>query len=575
MDYTIRIGGAAGQGLQTIGGLLTKLFSRSGYHVFTHQDYMSRIRGGHNYYQIRFANKEIMSSREKVDILIALDANTIDVHKESLNDYGIIAYDSGHIKKSFDSNEFLDIPFDEIAMKDGGDIITSNTVAVGAVLGMLGMELSLFEEIISEILYKKGEDVINSNRNAAKAGYSYAVNECTECRFTVSSEKRESLMLINSSQAVGLGSLVSGCKFYSAYPMTPSTGIMIYLASKAKEYGLVVEQAEDEISAINMALGASFGGVRAMTGSSGGGFALMVEGVSLAEITELPIVIAEVQRPGPATGLPTRTEQGDLLFVLFTGHGEFPRVVFAPGSPEQAVYLTNRAFEISEKYQIPVFIMSDQYLADSEWTFRGLDINRLVYNDYRLRETELKAQSSYKRYAYTETGVSPLAVPGVSKHLVVVDSDEHDEEGHIVEEADIRINMVEKRLSKKLPLIRKEMEPPLFYGKENPEVVLVGWGSTYGVIKDAVDHLSDSHNLAMLHFSDLYPFPLTDKFDFMKVLKEAKFTISIENNASGQFAYFMKAETGYDFHASIHKNDGRPFILEGLIGEINGYITRV
>ncbi len=258
--------------------------------------------------------------------------------------------------------------------------------------------------------------------------------------------------------------MASGLKFYSAYPMTPSTGIMNYIADKEEEYGIIVEQAEDEISAINMALGASFAGVRAMTGTSGGGFALMVEGLSLAGMTETPIVIALGQRPGPATGLPTRTEQGDLQFALYTAHGEFPRVIFAPGTPEQAFYLTNRAFDIAEKYQIPVIIIFDQYLADSQWTFNNFDLNRIKYTDYRLRGDAFKNLSEYKRHAFTQTGVSPLGVPGDAKHLVVTDSDEHDEEGHIVEDAETRIKMLDKRLFKKLPLIKQEIEPPVLYG---------------------------------------------------------------------------------------------------------------
>ncbi len=260
------------------------------------------------------------------------------------------------------------------------------------------------------------------------------------------------------------------CKFYSGYPMTPSTGILDYMASRAEEYNLVVEQAEDEIAAINMAIGASFAGVRAMTGSSGGGFALMVEGLSLAGMTETPIVIAEMQRPGPATGLPTRTEQADLLFVLHAAHGEFPRVIFEPGTPEQAFYLTNKAFELAEKYQIPVFIQSDQYLVDTEWTYEHFDLERLIYKDYRLRQKDLEGVEDYKRFKYTDTGISPLAVPGESgKHLVVADSDEHDEEGHIIEDGETRIKMVQKRLLKKMPLIRKEIEAPLLYGDSSPK----------------------------------------------------------------------------------------------------------
>ncbi|HLC15930.1 MAG TPA: 2-oxoacid:acceptor oxidoreductase subunit alpha [Thermodesulfovibrionia bacterium] len=575
MDYTIRIGGQAGQGLQTIGGALAKAFSRSGFHVFTHQDYMSRIRGGHNFYQIRFSSKELTATKDTVDVLVALDLNTIEIHRSTLlGANGIILYDADFIKKSFDGPEFLNIPFEKIAVEKGQSKIMANSVATGAVLGMFGLDILIFEEILKETLRKKGEEVIEKNILLAKVGFDYAVEHCSRCRaFEVAQpDSAKRLMLIDGTNAIGLAALMSGCKFYSAYPMTPSTGVFSYIASKAKEYGIVVEQVEDEIASINMAIGASFGGVRAMTGSSGGGFALMVEGVSLAGMTETPVVIYESQRPGPATGFPTRTEQGDLLFVLHAGHGEFPKVIFAPGTPEQAFYLTNKAFDLAEKFQIPVFIQSDQYLADSEWTFESFDMSRLVYKDYRLRGQALEELADYKRHAFTDTGISPLAIPGQSKHLVVTDSDEHDEEGHIVEDAETRVKMVHKRLLKKLPLIKLEIEPPLFYGSNQPEVIIAGFGSTYGVMKEAVDLLSKDKNIAMLHFSEVYPFPLLNKFDYISVLKSAKLTICVENNATGQFAWLFKAETGYEFDKKINKYDGRPFTTEGLTGELNACI---
>ncbi|MDA8339429.1 MAG: 2-oxoacid:acceptor oxidoreductase subunit alpha, partial [Nitrospiraceae bacterium] len=558
---------------------LARVFSRAGYHIFTHQDYESRIRGGHNFFHIRFSDKPIMASREKIDILVALDKESIGQHENELSEYGQIIYDSATLKQKHEKSYFLDVPFVNLAVEHGGNKIMANTVATGAVLGMLGMELDILLEIIKDTFKKKGEDIIKANVNAAMAGHDYAVKECIKCSFDIRGglvgetlSPPRGKMLIAGNDAIGLGAIASGCKFYSAYPMTPSTGIMLYVASKAKEYGIVIEQAEDEIAAINMALGASFAGVRAMTGSSGGGFALMVEGLSLAAMTETPIVIALAQRPGPATGLPTRTEQAELQFALYTSHGEFPRVIFAPGTPEQAFYLTNKAFDIAEKYQIPVFILTDQYLADSQWTFDGFDLSRIKYTDYRLKGDSFKNLAEYKRHSFTDNGVSPLGVPGDAKHLVVTDSDEHDEEGHIVEDAETRIKMVNKRLFKKLPLIRKEIEPPSIYGHSNPEIVIVGWGSTYGVMKEAVDELSANWDIAMLHFSEIYPFPPTNKFNYLNVLKSAKMTICAENNATGQFARLMRAETGYTFNRLINRFDGRPFTLESLIGEIDALI---
>ena len=586
MDYSIKIGGEAGQGIQTIGETLARVFSRAGYHVFTHQDYESRIRGGHNFFQIRFSDKPVMSSREKIDILVAFDRESMTLHEKELSENGQIIYDSATsgILKQVQNDDaprselrtpnFLDIPFGKLAVEHGGSKITANTVATGAVLGMIGMDPDILLNIIKDTFRKKGEDVIKANTFAAMAGHDFAVKQCVKCSFSAAPQSNPK-MLIAGIEAIGFGAVASGCKFYSAYPMTPSTGIMNYIAGKEKEYGIIVEQAEDEIAAINMALGASFAGVRAMTGTAGGGFALMVEGLSLAAMTETPVVIALGQRPAPATGLPTRTEQGDLNFALYAAHGEFPRVIFAPGTPEQAFYLTNKAFDIAEKYQIPAIVLFDTYLSDSEWTFDGFDLKKIKYIDYRLRGDAFKNLPAYKRHLFTDSGVSPLGVPGDSRHPVVTDSDEHDEEGHIVEDAGTRIKMVNKRLFKKLPLIKQEIEPPLFYGDSNPEIVIAGWGSTYGAMKESVDILSGERKIAMLHFSEIYPFPPINKFNYLNVLKNAKMTICIENNATGQFAKLMRTETGYEFKARINKYDGRPFTLDGLSGEINACIGRL
>jgi len=574
MDYTIKIGGEAGQGIQTIGDTLGLVFSRTGYHVFTHQDYESRVRGGHNFFQVRFSDHPVTASRDRVDIVVALDKDSIINYEKELTEFGQIIYDSASLKQQHDKPHFLDIPFEQLAIEHGGSKIMANTVAVGAVLGMIGMDLEVLIAILKDTFKKKGEEVIKQNTALAMAGHDYAVKECIKCSF-VAAPLSKPKMLIAGSDAIGLGAVASGCKFYSAYPMTPSTGIMNYIAGKEEEYGIIVEQAEDEIAAINMALGASFAGTRAMTGTSGGGFALMVEGLSLAAMTETPVVIVLGQRPGPATGLPTRTEQGELQFALYTAHGEFPRVIFAPGTPEEAFYLTNKAFDLAEKYQIPVIILTDQYLADSQWTFDGFDTSRLKYTDYRLRGEAFEKLSDYKRHAFTDNGVSPLAVPGDAKHVVVTDSDEHDEEGHIIEDALTRAKMVEKRIFKKLPNITREIAPPLLYGKPDPEVVLVGWGSTFGVMKEAADLLSNEQKIAVLHFSELYPFPSTDTFDYLKILKNANLSICIENNATGQFARLMRAETGYEFSARINRYDGRPFTLESLTGEIHVHLGRL
>jgi 2-oxoglutarate ferredoxin oxidoreductase subunit alpha len=412
MDYTVKIGGEAGQGVQTVGALLAAAFSRTGYHVFSHQDYESRVRGGHNFYQLRVSEKPVTASRASLDLVIALDEPSIRLNRSSLTPSGAIAYDSETIGKTVKGPALVDIPFRRLAREAGGNAIMANTVATGAALGMLGMELTVLEELLAETFRKKGEEVISGNIRSARVGFKHARQHCSRCRFEPARPEAGPKVLLTGSEAAALGALASGLQFYAAYPMTPSTGIFNTVAARASDMGVVVEQAEDEIAAINMALGASFAGVRSATGSSGGGFALMVEGLSLAGMTETPVVIFEMQRPGPATGLPTRTEQGDLLFVLHAGHGEFPRVLLAPGSPREALFLTNKAFDLSEKYQVPVFVVMDQYLADTQWTYDRIDPKGLVYKDYRLRAERFASRKSYRRHALTRSGVAGRAGRG-------------------------------------------------------------------------------------------------------------------------------------------------------------------
>lgn len=576
MEYSIRVGGEAGQGLLSIGNALAKILSRHGCHVFTHQDYMSRIRGGHNFYQIRFSDSPVSASKEMVDVLLALDMHSIESHRHDVRAGGKIVYDAATLGEKFSGQEFVDIPMARIIEERGADQIMVNSVAVGAILGLFGLDVDLYATITRSTMQKKGEGVIATNIAVAQAGIDYArQNYPAIDSLGGITSKSGGKMLITGNQAIGFGALVSGCKFFAAYPMSPSTSIMQYVADKALKYGIVVEQAEDEIAAINMALGASYGGVRAMTATSGGGFALMTEGVSLAGITEMPVVIAEVQRPGPATGLPTRTEQGDLFFVIHGGHGEFPRVVLTPGTPEQAFYLTNKAFHLAEKYQIPVVIQSDQYLADSEWTFSGFTMECLLNEDFRLRDRALQEMPSYKRYAQSVNGISPLAVPGASRHLVAVDSDEHDEDGHIIEDAQTRVAMVEKRLHKKMSHLRQEITIPTYFGDKQATAVLVGYGSTFGVLQEACAQLNLDHRVGFLHFAEVWPFPLLEKFDYLALLKQARLTICVENNASGQFAKLMRMETGFEFAVHINKCDGRPFLLDTLLGEIYEHLRKL
>lgn len=573
MDITIKIGGEAGQGIQTIGDLLSDILTSQGLYVFTNQDYESRIRGGHNFYQIRVGERELGAPKKDVDILVALDSLSINLHEGELKRDGQVLYDSRSIGKRIEKPNFLDVPFEPLAKEAQAPKVSMNVVAVGALCGMLSVDFGVMERVIGKVFSKKGDEIVKRNILAAKNGFEYAKKNCKTCSIVLPPPKRPKIQ-ISGTEAIALGAVASGLKFYSAYPMTPSTGILNVVAEHSQRFGIVVEQAEDEIAAINMVIGASFAGVRSMTATSGGGFALMVEGLSLAAMTETPVVLVLAQRPSPATGLPTRYEASDLLFALFAGHGEFPRIIFAPKDPKEALYLTNKAFDLSEKYQVPAIILSDQYLADSKWSYDSFDLTKLVYNDYRLRGDQLKKLDSYKRHRFTETGVSELAVPGESSHLVITDSDEHDEEGHISEDRINRIRMVEKRNFKKLPHIMAEMNDPIYFGDPEADVIFLSFGTISGILKEALSELAPDYKLGMFHFSEIYP--IDPQRSWVRSLKDGKkILISVEQNSKGQLSKYLRMETGLEIKESIRRFDGRPYTVDELREEILDYVRRL
>jgi 2-oxoglutarate ferredoxin oxidoreductase subunit alpha len=428
-------------------------------------------------------------------------------------------------------------------------------IAVGILLKIFGETLVGADQILSTFVK---EQYLEVNRNALAEGHQIA-----ETRFPHRKGTYADRMLISGSHAVALGALAAGLRFYSAYPMSPSTTIMEVLASFADEAGLVVEQAEDEIAAINMAIGASYAGARAMTGTSGGGFSLMVEALGLSGMGEIPLVVIDVQRPGPVTGLPTRTEQSDLKFVISASQGEFPRMVIALRNQEDSFYQTMRAFDLAERYQIPVILLSDQYIGDGTATVKPFDPKRVRVADI---ETQHDIEGEYLRYRYTENGVSPRLIPGKSKHLVAIDSDEHDERGWITESAEVRTQMMDKRM-KKMEAIRAELLEPEFIGPEDFDTLIVGWGSTWGPISEAVGLLNAEANgrFAALIFGDVYPLP--QKL-LMQKAKQASRLIHVEQNATGQLAGLIREETGLVFIGSILKYDGRQITAEEIVERI-------
>jgi len=554
MIYNILIGGAAGQGMETLASMLEKLLKRKGFEIFTLQDYMSRVRGGHNFFQIRFGNEEIDSHSNALDGIIALNKETIELHIKDLKDTGFVISDEDI---DYKDDKMYRLPLKELA-KTIGNPRVFGSVALGAILKLFNQDLSFVEALLRETFK---EEIAVQNLTAFETGFKQV-----SAKYDIKVKSKDESILINGNEAIALGALASGCKFYSAYPMTPSTSIMNYLASKIKEAEIVVEQAEDEIAAINMAIGASYAGARAMTGTSGGGFALMVEAVGLAAMQEVPLVIAEIQRPGPVTGLPTRTEQADLKFVISSTPGEIPKMVIALREPADAFYQTMRAFNLADKYQIPVILLGDQFLADSPRTVKPFDFNKVKIERY-LSDEDIAKKTEYKRYLLTKTGVSPRIVPGRTPgKTVLVDSDEHDEDGHITESAEVRIAMNDKRL-RKMDYLKEELIEPEFLGEEEFDTLLIGWGSLYSPIKEAVKLLNASGKTkyGALVFGDIWPLPtklLIDKASKTKTL------INIEQNATGQLAQIIRENTGIEIKSNILRYDGRPLCAEDIINKL-------
>lgn len=542
MKYNILIGGAAGQGMDTLSTLLERILKRKGYFMHSSKDYMSRVRGGHNFIQIRFGTEPVYSHWPVLDLVIALDKNTVDMHIDRLGEAGVILCDEAvEVKDS----RVRHIPTARIA-QEVNNSKASGSALIGAAIKVLGESIDIVEEVFNQKL--EGENA-GSNFLALVKGY-----EAVESIYTIPKPPADSSILINGNSAVALGALAGGLCFFASYPMTPATSIMGYLSRKQTEAGIVVEQVEDEISAVNMALGAAYAGARAMTATSGGGLALMVEGLSFQGVSEIPLVVVDSQRPGPSTGIATRTEQSDLDFVLTAGHGEFPRLVIALRNPVDAFYQTARALNIADKYRILVILLTDQYLADAADTIPPYDFEKVTIERHLTSGEELGGRD-YKSYELTGSGVSPRIIPGSIEGAVsIADSHEHDEYGHISESAAIRSAMMKKRM-KKLEGLLEELVEPDYFGDEAPMLLLVGWGSMYGPLREAVELLrQDNISVGALVFGDIYPLPVKL---LKKYMSYAKKLVNVEQNYTGQLARLIMQETGISTDHSILNYDGR------------------
>ncbi|MEN6379457.1 MAG: 2-oxoacid:acceptor oxidoreductase subunit alpha [Methanofastidiosum sp.] len=559
-DISIVLCGEAGQGIETIEDILTKILKDSRYNIFAVKEYMSRVRGGSNSTEIRVSQNPIRAYVDRIDLLFALSNKSLDHLKDRISENTIIFGDKEIIG---DIQKVIDIPLSKITKKIGSSVY-SNTVTAGVICGMLNVSEYEFRNFITKFFEKKGEPIINKNLEAVSEGFELA-KKIIESGVTIKVKKSEELsrdiskdILISGKDAVALGALAGGCNFISGYPMSPATGILSFMSTHSKEFEVVAEQSEDEISAINMAIGSWYAGGRGMITTSGGGFALMEEGVSLAGMAETPVVIHIGQRPGPATGLPTRTEQGDLDLALYAGHGDFARIILSPGSIEDCFYLSKYAFSFADKYQIPVFILTDQYLLDSQYNIPSLD-----HKKYEIKRYVTQTREGYKRYQFTKTGVSSRGIPGFGEGLVIQTGNEHDETGHTTENAILRKKMVEKRFNEKLNQVKNEVIYPELLGGKAYKYLLIGWGSTRNIVEESLKQLREP-KLGFLYFKQVYPLPR----EVMGYLINAKKVIAIENNASGQFANLIKRETGFEIKDKILKYDGRPFSVEEVTTRI-------
>ena len=568
-DISLVLCGAAGQGIQTVEELLTKTLKKSGYNVFATREYMSRVRGGVNSTSIRISSDNVRAYSERIDFLFPLNELAIPHLRKNLTSQSIIIGEKDFIDVNSDVPGIrIEVPFIEIS-KDVGGKVYANIVVLGLICNILNADKSILHNLLEENFESKGSEIVQNNLNAADKGFEKAHQLIDEGKLTrvQSIKANEDVIndyIIDGTQAIALGAIAGGVNYVTFYPMAPSTGIGTFLAQHSPEFSIIVDQSEDEISVINKALGASYAGARALVSTSGGGFSLMGEGVSLAGMSELPLVIIVGQRPGPATGMPTRTAQEDLNLVLHAGAGYFPRVIFAPNSIEEAFALTQNAFNLTQEYQVPVFILTDQYLVDSYYNLKELNYEHLKRENFII-----KTERDYERYKFTETGVSPRGIPGFGEGLVDADSHTHTESGDITEDPDLRMQTVEKRL-KKFSLIKDNALPPEYFGSENIKYLIISWGSSFYLIQEAIEIINRS-DIGFLHFRQIYPLnEVTNEY-----VAKAEKLIVIESNPTGQFAKLIELETHQKIDYQILKSSGYTFSVEELSNRIKKAIEMI
>ena len=568
-DFAIALGGAPGQGIETAGESVSQIFARYGLNVFTYTAYQSLIRGGHSFLTIRISSEPVANHGDKLDLIIALDRGSLEKHLPHVSPGGALVYNSDDVKAApeRDDIQLCPISYKELANDPDRNKRMLNVCASSVALQLVGVDLSLLEDIIIRaFLKRKGQAVVDANIAAARASYNYAAEHFTP--FDVQFEKRDPPLAFGSgNMLMAMGGAAAGVKFYAAYPMSPSTGVLHWMAPNARDLGIIVRQCEDEISVINMVIGAAHVGCRAMCATSGGGFALMSEAIGSAGMMEIPIVVVNVQRGGPSTGLPTKTEQGDLWQVLGASQGDFPKIVVSPTSIMDGFNTIPELFNLVDKFQCPGMVLTDLYLAEGRTTFLPDSINWQPEIDRGELITDPgQTDGEYLRYQITDSGISPRAIPGTPGHTHVVATDDHDEDGGLISDEFTnphkRRDIMEKR-QRKMEGIVELLPPPTFEGPADAEVTLIGWGSTHSVISEAAQQLTEAGiTTNHIHFKWLYPM---DEDAVNEVLAKSAYSIIVECNYTGQFARFLRSETGFKADSHIRKYDGEPFMPHHLV----------
>jgi 2-oxoglutarate ferredoxin oxidoreductase subunit alpha len=545
-EFSVLIGGKAGDGINQAGLLLARLLAELGYRVYMDVDYPSLIRGGHNFSLVRAAGRPVATFRDRIDMLLALNQDTLDAHAGKLSDSSRVIYDSDSTDSGQASAQGLGLALTRMAKEEGAKPLMRNSALLGAFARGVGIEWGTFESVLRRYTAKE-QDL---NLKLARKGYD-AATQLVE----IPALEQNKLPIFTGNEAVGMGLVKAGLGAYVAYPMTPSSGLLHFLAGLAKDFSLKVIHPENEIAVMLMALGFSYAGEKVAVGTSGGGFCLMTEGLSLAGMAELPVVVVLGQRPGPSTGLPTYTAQGEMLFTLHAGHGEFVRFVVAPGDPEEAFYWAQVAMSISWGFQIPSIILLDKALAEGAYSFDRDSLSQVKPEEIKLWDGE----KPYGRYKRSDTGVSPLAFAPAEGAVVKVNSYEHDEFGITTEEPSLTRMMQDKRLGKEkhVTAALNAYETVRTYGDPGSPNVLLCWGSNKGVCVEAGEKLG----YRVVHVLVLSPLPVDS---LRKALRGAGRVVAVENNATGQLARRVRTY-GFGVDESVSKYDGRPFSLDGLV----------